>query len=185
MNVKNFLIKNLIAPHGITDLPHSIINNKYTELTKIQVGTICVSKIIAHTFKLNSILDLLFYTSTAYHFRNDFKNFKFKNIKIHKILASSIFISSCILCDKFIPLEIGADLVVLFMSFIHVPNHYKNYLKHMKKDPLLYFFIISFFTTLVNGATTLNPLLMFNENSILFFKAITISHVIYSEMYVT
>jgi hypothetical protein len=183
MKIRNFLIKSVISPHGITDLSHSISNNLYPTLFKIQAVTI-ISSAIANSNNLSYLTDTAFLVSSIYHFRNDFTDLNINNFKIPKIITSALFIISCILYDKFLPYELGIDTIVLFMTLFHVPNHYKNNWKHIQKEPLLNFFIITFFTAFVNGATTLNPQLIFDSNAMTLIKSITISHIIYSEIYV-
>lgn len=184
MNLKNFLIKNIIAPHGITDLTHSVMNNNYEKLFEIQKTTLIFSEIVTNFFHANTFYDLLFFAATSYHFRNDFKNVFIEDIKIPKIITSVVFIGTCISIDKIIPFEIGSDLLILFMSFIHVPNHYRNNWKHIQKDPVFSYLVIFIFTCFINGATNFNEYLIFNEQLLIFFKSIIISHIIYSEKYV-
>jgi len=84
MNLKNFLIKNIIAPHGITDLTHSVMNNNYEKLFEIQKTTLIFSEIVTNFFHANTFYDLLFFAATSYHFRNDFKMYSLKILKFQK-----------------------------------------------------------------------------------------------------
>ena len=181
MNLKNFLIKNVIAPHGMTDLTHSLIYDNYDKLLKIQLATFTISELLTNTFHQNNILDFIFFATTVIHFRKDFNKI---NLDIPNVLKSFIFIITCLYIDKIYPYEIGIDILLLFMSFIHVPNHYKNNYKYIKKDPIFNFLLLLAFISFINSVDNLHPELLVNEQVFTIAKSIIISHVVYSEKYI-
>jgi hypothetical protein len=182
MNLKKILIKNFIAPHGITDLTHSIIYDNYDKLLKIQLATFTISELLTNAFHQKIILDFIFFTTTIIHFRKDFNTI---NIDIPNVLKSFIFVSTCLYIDKLFPYEFGIDMLLLFMSFIHVPNHYKNNYKYIKKEPVLNFLLLLAFTGCINSVDNLHPELLVSEQVLTITKSIIISHVVYSEKYIT
>lgn len=178
MYIQKLLIKNIIAPHGMTDLTHSVIYDNYNNLLKIQLTSFTISEILTNTFHQKNILDFIFITTSIIHFRKDFNNIY---INIPNVLKSFIFITSCL---YILPYEIGRYILLLFMSFIHVPNHYKNNYKYIKKEPILNFILLLAFTAFINYVDILHPELFANEQLITISKSIIISHVVYSEKYI-
>ena len=181
MNLKSFIIKNIIAPHGITDLSHSLQNNLYPKLLTLNLVTFGSSEIISNIFNANYLVDILFFASTVFHFRNDFKMIKINELEIPPIVSSSLFVSFCTFFDKIAFLELGSDILVIFMTLIHVPNHYKNSEKIINKDPLLFFIIMMFTLSFINSVTTLHPNLIINNDFGNLIKSIIVTHIIYSE----
>lgn len=183
-NLTKFIINTFIAPHGMTDLSHSIMTNNYSNLLKIQFGTLGFATIL-NTVHLENINDILFLITTCIHFRDDFAVIKYKNVEIPKLLTSSSFVIFCLVIDKLpLSITIGTDLLLLFMTFIHVPNHYKNNFKHIEKDFVLNFLILFFCAFFISSIDNLHPELLYDNNVLTFIKTIVISHVIYSEKYI-
>ena len=93
MILRNTLIKNVIAVHGITDLTHSILYNNLPKLLVLQNSVYFFSKKMMN----RHANDILFLISSIIHFRHDFPSLKIKNITIPSSFVSAFFLFSCIL----------------------------------------------------------------------------------------
>ena len=188
MNLRNFLLKTVISPHGVTDLQHSLIYGYTEDLLRIQVVSLGFSEITANLIHTPIILDAAFVAASCIHFRNDFTfisdKLNTKNIRISPVFLSTIFSMGCIAIDEVLPYAIGMEILVLFMGLIHVPNHYRKNAVHLSKDPILAFMLIMFTTALINGITEVDPSVMINFQALTVAKSIVVSHVVYSETYV-
>ena len=102
-------------------------------------------------------------TSSAIHFRHDFP---VKN-EFLKLCASSFLVLNA--------QKIGMDIFILYMCFIHVPNHYtiyKNMIKENFSKSFSYILICAIVTTFYFYS---NGELMYNENVFTISTALIIS----------
>ena len=120
-NIIPLLTTAVIAPHGMTDLIHAEINHKVLPLFRINL--LCVAgAMVLHMANMDIMTNIAFMTSSAIHFRHDFP---VKN-EFLKLCASSMLVMNA--------RQIGIELFICYMCFIHVPNHYKIYEKMIKEN---------------------------------------------------
>jgi len=160
----------VIAPHGMTDLIHAETNDKVLPLFRINL--LCVAgAVVLHMLNMDLMTNLAFMTSSAIHFRHDFP---IKN-EFLKICASSMLVMNS--------RQIGTELFICYMCFIHVPNHYKIY-KQMIKDNFgksgAYIGLCAIVSTLYFYS---DPNIMQNDNLFVLSQALIISHIVYEELY--
>tara|TARA_B100001173_G_C15978345_1_gene543273 strand:- start:158 stop:742 length:585 start_codon:yes stop_codon:yes gene_type:complete len=160
----------VIAPHGMTDLIHAETNDKVLPLFRINM--LCVAGAIAlHMVNMDLMTNVAFMTSSAIHFRHDFP---IKN-EFLKLCASSILVMNS--------RQIGAELFICYMCFIHVPNHYKTYESMIRENIMksgLYIGLCAIVSTLYFYS---DPNIMQNENLFVLSQALIISHIVYEELY--
>ena len=70
------------------------------------------------------------------------------------------------------------------MTFIHVPNHYKESWFYMKKNIPLNVFLISILCIVMELLTLINPNMLHDVNMMNIAKSIIISHIMYQEAHV-
>ena len=171
MKIVPFLSKVIIAPHGITDIGHSILTNNTKNLLKIYGLNFTVTNLITKINYINSnnIMNFLLIISSFYHFRHDIKNLKINNITVSKYIILFFIIFSSI---------IYPELLVYYMTFIHIPNHFKLNNFHYKKFKILniFLYIGLIFIFYFNNFDVLNNIYILNN-----IISIIISHVIYQE----
>lgn len=160
----------VIAPHGITDLIHAEEHNKLIQLLRINVLSFA-SSIILHLIHLDVVTNFMFMTCSALHFRHDFP---IKN-NLMKILGSSLLVINTKI--------IGIELFILYMCFIHVPNHYRIYEYLIKENITKSFMYISLVAIVSTFLLFSDMSIMENENVYTISKALIISHIIYEEVY--
>lgn len=160
-------VNGIIAPHGITDLIHAQQNNLLPQIFTINGISILTSILLDKSYSEN-ILNGVFIVSSIIHFRRDFP----ENELIPPFLLSSILLLISILYNH--------DILLFFMLFIHVPNHYNLNWKYLKNEKIQTIIILtvssSLFLTMENtySFTTLTPII----------KGVIISHIIYEEKYI-
>lgn len=157
MYISTFIINKIIVPHGITDFTHSIQTNKLDLLFGIYVSNILLSPI------LEPIYNPLLYVGSIIHFKKDIQNpFLFVETLRQIHLHGKTNRSMCIL--------------YLFMLFIHIPNHYKEHLWHMKQQKWLNGISILF---MMGISSYFYPI---HKPYIRFIKSFVLSHIIYNEI---
>ena len=124
----------IIAPHGVTDISHSIQTNNQLNLLKINTFMIGGTNFIINNYNYDDILNLLFFASTIIHFRHDMP-------EINKVNISKLTLSTLLVLYS--PL-IGLNLFSLYMGLIHVPRHYVKCNKFVK--PYAKYLIMSILT---------------------------------------
>lgn len=184
MKLAPFIVKNIIAPHGITDISHALMTNRNKELFLINLFNVGFVETIVTPLNLSNQYDILFFIATIIHFKNDFSNIKIKNLILPRYVSSALFIIACLFINKIIPYNLGYDMLLGYMTIIHVPNHYRENWFHIKKDLILNFLIIMFTIAFFNGISDSFPDLMDSLYTINAGKAIIISHVFYQEKYI-
>uniref|UniRef100_A0AB39JDL4 Uncharacterized protein n=1 Tax=Florenciella sp. virus SA2 TaxID=3240092 RepID=A0AB39JDL4_9VIRU len=168
--MKTKIVTTLVAPHGITDLIHSMQNETIKPLISINSACILGSVLTSNQNIHFPINDIFFIISSIVHFRHDFSFAKQYNMDI----LCSIFTIYLFVMNH--------SLFFPYMILLHLPNHYKNNWKYIKKNKPVNFFIIFGFTliTSIFGNNILNhPLILYD-----IYKGIVISHIIYGELYI-
>ena len=172
MNIAPLITTTIIAPHGMTDLIHADLNDKKKELYKINLICLLGGSFLCICNK-EEILHYLFILSSAIHFRHDF--FPIKSKPLQLLLSSLLVVNS----EK-----IGMPLFLMYMTFIHVPNHYRLNSKIIREN-LRYSFLSIFGATLLLFTIGNNtPDLFYNEQIFHLSKALIISHIWYEEKYI-
>lgn len=173
MKIVPFLTKVIIAPHGITDIGHSILTNNTKNLLKIYGFNFTLTNLITNInyIKSNSIMNILLIISSFYHFKHDIKNLKINNINISNYILFFIIFFSLL----------KPELLIYYMTLIHIPNHFKLNNFHIKKFKILNLFlyiglILIFYS---NNFNILDNIYILNN-----LISIIISHVIYQEKYI-
>lgn len=184
MKLVPFILKNIIAPHGITDMSHALLNNNSKELFLINFANIVCVEAFFYPLNMTTEYDIVFFIATIIHFRNDFPNIKINNYLFPKYISSSLFIIICLILNNVIPFNIGYDFLLTYMTIIHVPNHYRENWFYIKKDVILNFLLIMISCAFFNSIYENNPTIINNVHLINVAKAIIISHIYYQEKYI-
>jgi len=125
----------VIAPHGITDIMHAGQKKKIPQLLQIQVATTAGIEIFQWLHQ-DKLIYLLFFLSSVAHFRHDMPTIS----NIPRYVCSAFFLAATIYYSY-------PDLFLLYMAFIHVPNHYRMSVPFLKKEKVQ--------TTMILVGTTL------------------------------
>ena len=96
INIAKFLIKNVIAPHGVTDLTHSIQTNNTNNLVQLEIINLGICELCTNVLHFNNLYDIIFFIFTTIHFRYDFPNITYNNIKLPKYFSSASYIFFCL-----------------------------------------------------------------------------------------
>lgn len=177
MKIKPFLTNFIITPHGITDIGHSIQKNNLNNLFKIYGINFIFTDLISNiniNFSNKTMYKLLF-ISSIYHFRHDLPKIKFLNNIIPRALLSTLML--------FVFYFFNSNLLIYYMAFIHVPNHFKLNNFHIKNIRFLNIFLYLLFGIL--SEIYLNKIFLSNNlkfNN--YIISIIISHILYQELYV-
>lgn len=170
LDIAPLLTTAVITPHGMTDLIHAENENNVLPLFRINIICAGVSMIL-HIMNMDAMTNFMFMTSSAIHFRHDFP---LQN-EFLQICASSLLVLNS--------QNIGIEWFLVYMCFIHVPNHYKIY-KQMIKENLVK---SGLYISLCGAIATLyfysDPSILQNDNVFTLSKALIISHIIYEELY--
>jgi len=160
----------VVAPHGMTDLIHAENNDKVLPLFRINL--LCAAgAMIIHMMNMDIMTNVAFMSSSAIHFRHDFP---VKN-EFLKLCASSVLVLNA--------QQIGAELFMCYMCFIHVPNHYKTYEPMIKANYVKSCLYIGLCAIVATFYFYSDPNIMQNENLVVLSQALIISHIIYEELY--
>lgn len=162
------IITGIIAPHGITDIVHAKQNNLLPQLYTINILSLLGTWGLE--INMNSILNILFFGMSIYHFRNDMPEIKCCNQTV---------LSAMMLLSFFL---INPSIFLYYMIFIHVPNHYLMNWNVLSKEKKLSIVLISITTaiSMILG----NTYLIENEFVDTIAKGLIISHIIYEETYI-
>ena len=120
---------------------------------------------------MDIMTNVAFMTSSAIHFRHDFP---VKN-EFLKLCASSMLVMNA--------RQIGIELFICYMCFIHVPNHYKIYEKMIKENMLKSGMYIGLCALVATSYFYTDPNILQNENLFVLSQALIISHIVYEELY--
>ena len=172
MLITNPLIKNvitgIIAPHGVTDLVHAKQNKLLPELYTINICSVLGAAGLDHN--ASTLLDILFYGMSIYHFRNDMPKTKMAN---QSMMAALMIISF---------FAINPTIFLYYMVFIHVPNHYLMSWNMLEKDKQISIIILSM-TTLISMLIGHSPLIESHWTDVI-SKGLIFSHIIYEEAFI-
>jgi hypothetical protein len=176
MKIIPFLTKIVVAPHGITDIGHSLKTNNSIDLLKIYGINFTFTNIINNFDFSNNIVNIYLILTTIAHFRHDFSfiNIDINQIKIPRYLYSTL---ALIIFNY-----INQELIYYYMLFIHVPNHFRLnnfHIKEFKSLNFFLYFLIGFICLKIDVDFILN-----NQNILNYIKSILISHILYQEYYV-
>lgn len=166
--IRKRIITNIIAPHGITDIMHSVNNNTTKQLLFINSATCSSSIFFNSDFYYNNGINIIFLLTSIIHFRHEMPFIS----NVPRYIISSILLLS---------IYYNHDIFFLYMACLHVPNHYKMSYKYIKKNLLINIFLIGLFTY---GIIILDDNIIYNSLIINIFKNVVISHIIYQELYV-
>lgn len=170
LQIAPLLTTAVIAPHGMTDLIHAENNGKILPLFRINLLSLSGAMIL-HMMNMDLMTNVAFMTSSAVHFRHDFP---VKN-EFLKMCASSALVLNA--------RQIGIEIFMCYMCFIHVPNHYKIYEPMIKANYVkssLYIGLCAIFSTFYFYS---DPNILQNSNLMIFSQALIISHIVYEELY--
>lgn len=164
------IITGIIAPHGITDLVHAKENKLLPELYTINIVSVLGTFALDTNAKI--ILDILFYTTACYHFRNDMP-------KIPEIGNQTVL--SALMLLAFLTFE--PSLFLYYMIFIHVPNHYLMNWSLLSKHKK-YSIIVIALTTMISIIAGETSGVMESHMVETISKGLIISHILYEETYI-
>lgn len=172
--IKSLLIKytttGLIAPHGMTDYIHAFKNNTLLELNGLYALT-TGSFVLLDQIDQSMLINILFIFSSIFHFQRDIP---LQN-KSQRCFTITMFFLFCFL--------VNTEFLLYYMSFIHVPNHYKINWDLMKKLPLQSVGLLSTSTFIIMFLGQQ----FYIENNMLMndvLKGIIVSHILYEELYI-
>ena len=168
--IHKYIITTIIAPHGITDLIHSVQHNTTNQVVTFNGASILTSSILSHHNP--ECLNALFILSSVIHFRHDMPNLKF--------LPDYIF--SCLLLKSAI--DFNHNILFVYMLISHVPNHYKTNWIYIKQNTHINISFIIFFTFFLTYIGLTYPYLYDSKMIFDISKGLVISHVIYNEIYI-
>lgn len=171
MNIAPVITTTIIAPHGITDLVHAYVNDKKQQLYKINLICLLGGSFL-YISNYDNLLHFIFLIASAIHFRHDFP----VNSKPLKLILSSLLVVNA---EK-----IGMALFLMYMTFIHVPNHYMLNSKLIKENFRYSFISILGVTILFFLVGNNTPDLFYNEHVYCLSKSLIISHILYEEKYI-
>lgn len=158
----------IIGPHGITDLIHAIEYKKIFKLLSVYGSSVTFFRFMQINSYENT-MNSIFLMISALHFRHDVplqNNFM-------QLFFTILFTMNL---DK-----IGFPLFLVYMSFLHVPNHYLTYSDLIKKRKRLSYLSI-LFISIILSCTTYNTMNLYNNKKYLLEGFIT-GHIIYEELY--
>ena len=164
------VIASIIAPHGVTDLVHAKQNKLLPQLYTINICSVLGSMGLNHN--AHTFADILFYSISIYHFRNDMPELK--------DIANKTTLSALMIMSFF---AIDPNLFLYYMVLIHVPNHYLMNWNTLKKDTIFSIFLLSI-TTLVSMIIANNPSIVESELVENISKGLIFSHIIYEESFI-
>lgn len=159
----------IIGPHGITDLIHAFEYKKIINLLVTYGICLTFSKFIQIN-KYENIMNNLFLLLSALHFRHDIP---VKNNYLQFFLTLLFVLNLN---------TIGTNTFLIYMTFLHVPNHYLTYSKLIEKHNKLSYlciFSISFILCTINY----NNNFLFNYKMKHVFQGLIIGHIMYEEIF--
>uniref|UniRef100_A0A6C0B8S1 Uncharacterized protein n=1 Tax=viral metagenome TaxID=1070528 RepID=A0A6C0B8S1_9ZZZZ len=177
------IILGIISPHGSTDLIHATQNGLVPKLLQIQAANMAGFQLLTQLHQ-DKIVDILFLLMSLVHFRHDIISLKqlSTNFWILALFTLPEIVFHWVLFG--IPSLNASDLFLLYMTFLHVPNHYYmswNFIKKQKGETA---FLLGLFTMLfLYFGEALNFSNM-NIQVLALVKSFVVSHVVYNEKYV-
>jgi len=177
------VILGIISPHGSTDLIHATQNDLVPKLIQIQATNMVGFQLLTQ-LNQDKIVDLIFLLMSLLHFRHDIISLKRlpTNFWIVTLFTLPEIVFHWVLFG--LPSLNMGDLFLLYMTFLHVPNHYYmswNFIKKQKKETA---FLISLFSMLFLYFGEIINFSNMNTQVLNLVKSIVISHIVYNEKYV-
>lgn len=166
--IKKAIVKNIIAPHGITDIMHSVHQNTTKDLLIINSISCSSCLLFDNNFIYNNGINIFFLLMSIVHFRHDMPYI----LNIPKYVISSLLLLS---------VYYNHDIFYIYMVIIHVPRHYITNYYYIKKNFLLNIIILLFTTYTIN---VLDNIILLSPMLINIIKNIVISHIIYQEKFI-
>lgn len=163
----------IIAPHGITDIGHSILTKNTNSLFKIYGSNFLVTNIISKHKYSYQIMNVLLFVSTVIHFRHDIPKITFNNIFIPRYIFIILLLGFTINYPNYL---------IYYMVLFHVPNHFKLnnfHIKKMKFFNILLYFLFGLLSFTLSNRINFDNILLKN-----YIISIIFSHVLYQEKYV-
>lgn len=182
-NIVKKVILGVISPHGSTDIIHAYQNGLVPKFFQIQFVNVFITQILQQ-FDQVKIMDVAFFFLSALHFRHDFRLIE----KVPKALIILFlfnvpeYIITWFLCG--VPEFSVKNVFIFYMTFIHVPNHYRmswNFIKNQKRVTAL---LIGFVTCIFLHFGKFLDMNNISVELMNISKALIISHIIYNERYV-
>jgi len=157
---KIWALNHVIAPHGITDIVHAHVHQKYRSLVVVYGGSTAAGWLL-HANHQDFWLYCIFGVSSVVHFRHDF-------------VFPKWMLSTMVLALLLQPSQV--DAIFLYMMVLHVPNHYRAAWRYVKTQRWLTVGLL-LATGVWCDAYLLGSLL---ENPT-FILSIVVGHVVYQE----
>ena len=176
MKLIPFLLKTVIAPHGITDIGHSIYEDNQDKLLKIYGINLTCCNIFMNQLNNNHLIDIILIISSIIHFRHDFPAINYGNKLIPKYFFSMFII--------FTSIFINNDYLVYYMTLLHVPNHFRLNNFHIKELKILNYSFFILLGLLFLYIDENYHYILENDFILTNMKSIIVSHVIYQETYI-
>jgi hypothetical protein len=194
MIIPNQLIKpiitGIISPHGITDFIHAKKFGLLKELYHVNLSIISAGSFL-NLLHLDNVVNIVFITSSIIHFRNDMPiiQHNYINSKLNtnqlQLLLSSLMVGSLYVVPH--------DFFILYMIFIHTPNHYKMALPYIQErllETVLLVVGLGMFLTYISCSNY--PIIDLSNDNLIdcnsmlynFIKTVIISHIVYEELYI-
>ena len=171
--LKPLLVKHLttsvIAPHGVTDLVHAIEEDNMQTLVNTYASTIASSYLLSE-INMDSTLNFIFFILSVVHFRRDMPIIK----DIPRYAWSFLFLQFSIMNSP--------TLFFIYLTFIHVPHHYRMNWSTLKKNPKMSVGIVLLTTIIIEILGKDFHTIMLNDSIMSVIKGIIMSHVIYEEI---
>lgn len=164
------IITGIIAPHGVTDLVHARENKLLPELYTINIVSVLGTFAMDTNAKL--LLDIIFYASACYHFRNDMP-------KIPEMANQTVFSALMLLAF----LTFDPSLFLYYMIFIHVPNHYLMSWSVLSKHKK-YSIIVIAVTTMISIIAGETQGIIESHIVETISKGLIVSHILYEETFI-
>lgn len=168
--IKSKIISTIVAPHGITDLIHSIQSNTTKPL--LYINSACATSSVVSSLHPNLELgyNIFFLFGSVIHFSHDYPKTNNQILEVILSLATIISFTQC------------HDLFYLYMTLLHVPKHYSSNWKYIRKNKevnicLIILFTTGCFYTIIDVFS--QPLLFYR-----LYRGIILAHVIYQELYI-
>lgn len=173
----------IISPHGATDLVHAMQENRVKNLFQIQAANIFGNQLL---YKLDqqALSNIIFFALSAAHFRHDLAAIR----KVPKLLLLYILLNVPEIVFSLylfgIPELNLKDLFLLYMTFIHVPNHYRTSWSFIKNQKKFSAALVLTFTAAFLFFGKFIDLSNMNVNVFNLGRSFVTSHIIYNEFYV-
>jgi hypothetical protein len=156
--MRSIILHHIIYPHGITDLIHAYQEKGFGNLLKTYTSCFFIGYPLQKYIPW--LYQTIFFIASIAHFRHDFG--KDKKNWLYSI-GNMLFFS-----------QLPSECFLLYMSLIHVPQHYIRQWTVISNSPLLS-------CVAINTMGIVSTLSFFSNESILSF--VILGHILYEEQY--